>query len=91
MATPPGQSFDRAMEIDQGEAQREVESAAGGLGPSESGAGLVPTQTACGHGSGLASAPAPTHDSTAAKSKNPASGPAPGEPAKVKLSFIFTV
>ena len=71
------------MAVDQGEqAQREVESVAGGLGPSESGAGIVPTQTACGQGSELASAPAPTHDSSAAKSKNPASGPATGEPAK---------
>ena len=80
------------MAVDQGEqAQREVESAAGGLGPSETGAGFGPTPAACGQTSEVASAPAPTHDSTAAQSKNPASDPAPGEPAKVKLSFIFTV
>ena len=81
-ATPPGQSLDRAMEVDQGEAQREVESVAGGLDPSETGAGFGPTPAACGQTSEVASAPAPTHDSTAAKSKNPASGPAPGEPDK---------
>ena len=77
--------------LGMGGAQREVESAAGGLGPSETGAGFGPTPAACGQSSEVASAPAPTHDSTAAQSKNPASGPAPGEPAKVKLSFIFTV
>ena len=56
------------MEIVQDEAQREVESAAGGrLDPSETGAGFGPTPAACGQTSEVASAPAPTHDSTAAK------------------------
>eukprot|EP01043_Picozoa_sp_COSAG02_P024952 COSAG02_NODE_1383_length_12965_cov_60.828463_10_plen_68_part_00 len=52
-----------------GEARGEVESIAGGLGPSETGAGFGPTPAACGQTSEVASAPAPTHDSTAAKSR----------------------
>ena len=55
--------------------------AAGGLDPSRNGDGFGLTPTACSETSGGVSAPAPDQaPAAAAAAKNPASGPAPGQP-----------